>query len=346
GPARDRVDRARARSVSAGGRELFGDRLPGRVQDAVATSRPQHLARVDPRRDAGSGGAGAARPSAHIRRAHADGDGAAAVRRRNDAGGGAERGGARGDRGACGAGRADRGGAGRGDGGAVRPQRVRRHRARAPARTGAAAVRFRSAGAGAGARGAGRRGRQRREPRRRGAGRAARWRARGGWQLYERTARRADARAGAVPSRGRASGRQGGAGRGEPGTRRAGLGGMVRGRRVTSGADRAGASQPDRRGRGGRPGSRAATARGAGGAGGDRPAARQRARGPGDADIHRIGEQAFLAVRLVGHRRALSRQGGQGGRCGRGYRPDAVELCAGGAHGGFHRADTDEIDDM
>ena len=54
----------------------------------------------------------------------------------------------------------------------------------------------------------------------------------------------------------------------------------------------------------------------------------------------------FALVGLVGDRRALSREPGRGGRRCRRDRPDAVELCARGPHGGFHRESTDEIDGM
>ena len=54
----------------------------------------------------------------------------------------------------------------------------------------------------------------------------------------------------------------------------------------------------------------------------------------------------FALVGLVGHRRALSREPGRGGRRCRGDRPDAVELCARGPHGGFHSESADEIDGM
>ena len=54
----------------------------------------------------------------------------------------------------------------------------------------------------------------------------------------------------------------------------------------------------------------------------------------------------FALVGLVGDRRALSREPRAGGRRCRRDRADAVELCARGPHGGFHRESTDEIDGM
>src|SRR3546814_5390366 len=49
---------------------------------------------------------------------------------------------------------------------------------------------------------------------------------------------------------------------------------------------------------------------------------------------------------LFGHCRSLSGRRRQGGRRGGRDRPDAVELCARRAHGGFHGTGTIEIDGM
>jgi molecular chaperone GrpE (heat shock protein) len=62
--------------------------------------------------------------------------------------------------------------------------------------------------------------------------------------------------------------------------------------------------------------------------------------------LHRLGEPDVRSVGLFGDRGALSREpGAGGGRC-RGHRPDAVELCARGPHGGFHSESAHEIDGM
>jgi molecular chaperone GrpE len=121
---------------------------------------------------------------------------------------------------------------------------------------------------------------------------------------------------------------------------------VVRGWRAPPGADRARPVAPDRRGRRGRSRTRPAAARRDRGSAGDRAAARQRVGGDGDQDLHRIREQAVRAVGLVGHRLALSRAGRPRGRGGGGDRPDPVELCAGGPHGGFHGTNTFKIDGM
>ena len=113
-----------------------------------------------------------------------------------------------------------------------------------------------------------------------------------------------------------------------------------------AGADRARPRQADRRDlrRGPRPGQPAA--RRARGSAGDRPAARGRARCAGVPHLHRFGEPDVRFFGLIGDCRAVSREPGRGGRrCG-GDRPDAVELCARGSHGGFHSQSTDEIDGM
>src|SRR5438874_128726 len=70
------------------------------------------------------------------------------------------------------------------------------------------------------------------------------------------------------------------------------------------------------------------------------------ARRAGLPHFHRFGEPDVRAVRLIGHRGSLSREPGRGGRRCRRDRPDAVELCARGPHGGFHRQSAHEIDGM
>src|SRR3546814_15711786 len=62
--------------------------------------------------------------------------------------------------------------------------------------------------------------------------------------------------------------------------------------------------------------------------------------------IYLFGKQALFAVRLIRDSSPLSqwrRARGRGGRC---YWPNALELCAGCTHGGFHCTDFIEIDEM
>ena len=61
--------------------------------------------------------------------------------------------------------------------------------------------------------------------------------------------------------------------------------------------------------------------------------------GPGRAHLHRLGEQAVFAVRLVAGGRALPRQGFARHRRARRHRPDPAQLCAHRADGRLHRAD-------
>ncbi len=63
-------------------------------------------------------------------------------------------------------------------------------------------------------------------------------------------------------------------------------------------------------------------------------------------EIAHVLEGARRALRLVGDRRPLSREPRRGGRRCRRDRPDAVELCPRGAHGGFHSQSPNEIDGM
>src|SRR5690606_38403379 len=56
----------------------------------------------------------------------------------------------------------------------------------------------------------------------------------------------------------------------------------------------------------------------------------------GRAHIHRIGEQAVLAFRIVARRRSLSRQGCARDRSARYYRADTPQLCTHCSHGGLH----------
>ena len=83
-PADRRTDRPHARDFRAGGRGVSRTRPAGRVEGAGRQRQP--VAGLDPRRDAGAGGARAADPSAHLRRPHPDRKRAAAVRRRDHAG--------------------------------------------------------------------------------------------------------------------------------------------------------------------------------------------------------------------------------------------------------------------
>ena len=69
---------------------------------------------------------------------------------------------------------------------------------------------------------------------------------------------------------------------------------------------------------------------------GDRSLGPRRA-GRRGADLHRLGEQAVLAVRLLDHRRALSRRHRPHRRRARRDRPDAAQLCPRHPHGGLHR---------
>ena len=57
----------------------------------------------------------------------------------------------------------------------------------------------------------------------------------------------------------------------------------------------------------------------------------------GRAHLHRLGEQAVLAVRLLDHRRALSRRRRPHRRRARRDRPDAAQLRPRHPHGGLHR---------
>ena len=68
--------------------------------------------------------------------------------------------------------------------------------------------------------------------------------------------------------------------------------------------------------------------------------------GPGCRIFIGSENRMFAFVGLVGDRRALSREPGTGGRRCRRDRPDAVELCARGPHGGFHCESADETDGM
>ena len=69
---------------------------------------------------------------------------------------------------------------------------------------------------------------------------------------------------------------------------------------------------------------------------GDRSVGPRRA-GRRGAHLHRLGEQAVLAVRLLDHRRALSRRHRPHRRRARRDRPDAAQLCPRHPHGGLHR---------
>ena len=60
--------------------------------------------------------------------------------------------------------------------------------------------------------------------------------------------------------------------------------------------------------------------------------------GRGRAHLHRLGEQALLALRLLARRRAVPRFRRQGGRRARRHRPDAAQLCARRAGGELHGA--------
>ena len=57
----------------------------------------------------------------------------------------------------------------------------------------------------------------------------------------------------------------------------------------------------------------------------------------GRAHLHRLGEQAVLAVGLLDHRGALSRRPGPHRRRHRGDRPDPAQLCPRHPDGGLHR---------
>jgi heat-inducible transcriptional repressor len=59
-------------------------------------------------------------------------------------------------------------------------------------------------------------------------------------------------------------------------------------------------------------------------------------RGLGGADFHRVGKQAVFAFRLVGHRCAVARQRGPGGRRSRHHRPDPAKLRPDCPDGGLH----------
>ena len=69
---------------------------------------------------------------------------------------------------------------------------------------------------------------------------------------------------------------------------------------------------------------------------GDR-SARPRRAGRGGARLHRFGEQAVFAVRLIHHRGALPRRLRSYRRRAGSDRPDAAQLCAHRADGGLHR---------
>src|SRR4051812_15410968 len=62
--------------------------------------------------------------------------------------------------------------------------------------------------------------------------------------------------------------------------------------------------------------------------------------------LHRLGEPDVRFVGLVGDRSAVPRERGAGRRRCWGDRANAVELCAGGPHGGFYCESADEIDGM
>ena len=74
---------------------------------------------------------------------------------------------------------------------------------------------------------------------------------------------------------------------------------------------------------------------------GHHPAPRPRRAGRGRAHLHRLGEQALLALRLVAGGGAVPRFRRQGGRRARRHRPDAAELCARRAGGELHGAADD-----
>ena len=160
-----RAERPDAGDFRPGGRGLSRARAAGRVEDAGRQRQP--VAGVDPRGDAGARGARAADPSAYVRRAGADRDRAAAVRRRDHAGVGARRARAARDRAADRPRPADRGCARRGDVGAVGAEPGGGRGACAQAGAAAEAAQPGAAVGNAGAGGAGRDRRHGRESRRR-----------------------------------------------------------------------------------------------------------------------------------------------------------------------------------